>query len=61
MWRLATLLSYRRTAGPNTGLQLQVSTYVLGIGQTDMSPTRQDPLGSIDTLCGNLHREHCLE
>ncbi len=59
VWRLATSLPYRRTAGPNTGLQ--VSKYVFGIGQTDTSPTHQDPLGSIDTLCGNLHREHCLE
>jgi len=24
-------------------------------------PTRQDPIGSIDTLCGNLRREHRLE
>ena len=24
-------------------------------------PTRQDPTGLIDTLCGNLHREHRLE
>ncbi len=59
MWRLATSLPYRRTAGPNTGLR--VSTYVLGIGQTDTSSTRQDPLGSIETLCGNLHREDHLE
>ncbi len=59
MWRLATSFPYRRTAGPNTGLQ--VSTYVLGIGQTDTSPTRQDPLGLIDTLSGNLHREHHFE
>jgi hypothetical protein len=59
MWRLATSLPYHRTAGPNTGMQ--VFTYVLGIGQTDTSPTRQDPLGSIDALCGNLHREHRLE
>jgi hypothetical protein len=52
MWQLATSLPYRRTAGPNTGLQ--ISTYVLGIGQTDTSPTRQDPLGSIDTLGRDL-------
>ena len=34
-WRLATSLPYRRTAGPDAGLH--VSTYVLGIGQTDTS------------------------
>jgi len=35
MWRLATSLPQRRNAGPNAGLH--VSTYVLGIGQTNTS------------------------
>ncbi len=56
MWRLATSLPYRRTAGPNTGLR--ASLYVLGIGQTKHVT---DDSGSVDTLGGDLHREHHFE
>ena len=45
-----------RTTGPNAGAGLCIPTYVLGIGQTNMSGS----IRSIDNLYGNLplHRDH---
>jgi hypothetical protein len=53
MWRLATSLPYCRTVGRNT--RLHVPTYTCLVSDR---PTRQDPLGLIDNLCRNLHRDH---
>ena len=58
-WRLATSLPHHcHSAG------LQVPIQDCAFLHTCLvldRPTRQDPVGSIDTLCGNLHREHRLE